>query len=213
MGLLPLLRSSAFDVQSSRFKILPKLSPTARIYLRRNHFNLMKKLFPLVLAAVSLLTPAFAAEQASDNTARAIILKKEELKGKTVTVDVAMVTRLKLDAKKSEAIGTVLFAAHTYDTKSNTRGGSILVAVAKEEADAFAKRYGTTVDDNAPGRRRDIETKALRAPLVLVKGGHCLLDVSGKVADAIKNNKTEAVEAAVVDGAAEAEKGDRPGKR
>ncbi len=153
----------------------------------------MKRILPALILSAAFCAPLLAAD-AGRNTANAVTLKKEELKGKQVSLDVGMVTRLAVDVKKAEEVGAIIFIVHTWDKENKFPGGHMVIAVAKDKADAFAKKFGTVVDVGEVWKKGNVETKTLRAPLALLPdSGLCILDPDGKVAEALKGNKSEAL--------------------
>ena len=151
--------------------------------------KLLRATSTLFLAA-SILPAAMlhAAPQAGDNTARHVLLKADDLDGKTTRLDVVMVSPLK---RAIEIDGLTCRIAHTFDKKNNSRGGSILVVIPSDNADSFDKRFGTAIDRQDPRDRRERrtegpETRPLSGKVrILEKSRLVIIDWDGKCGDKI----------------------------
>ncbi len=80
--------------------------------------------------------------------------------------------------------GTVFFVANTYDNKYRSPGGRIVVAVPLEEADSFARKYGTTTRYRNH-RNRTVRHVPLRGVFRKIDEDVVYLDVSGKNIDLV----------------------------
>ena len=152
----------------------------------------MKTLSKYILALLSafLVVPAFAANDAGDDSARYYRNNAEEYNGKMVDVDVAFVTRIN---RKDRIDEIVFFVAHTVDDDNSMRGGPIVVAVLEGDAKSFMRKFGTAVD-RSNGK---VDTKRLRGTFHLLPKGRVYIDESGEAHALIEAHRKEHGDAAI----------------
>lgn len=133
-----------------------------------------------VTALITLASPGFAD---SKRTADYLRIEPTKHVDKEVTVDVLMVHPTHW---KSPVAELAFFHATTIDRTDKNVSGTILVAVAADEAADFAKKYGT--DYEGKNNRH-----ALTGKFILVNGkgpsGLWMIDTTDKVAGLLKENK------------------------
>ncbi|MEM7790822.1 MAG: hypothetical protein AAF546_05420 [Verrucomicrobiota bacterium] len=149
----------------------------------------MKKLIytPLVLLAFFVPSLALAGSDAGDDSARNYKNFPEKYDGKKVDVDCTHVTRINGGPRIDDVI---LFAAHTVDRDNRTRGGSIVVAVLAEDAEAFARKFGTTIDITR-GAAEKVDSKSLRGTFHMLDRGHVYIDYTDGEAATLIEERAE----------------------
>ncbi|MEM1223095.1 MAG: hypothetical protein AAGH40_10050 [Verrucomicrobiota bacterium] len=134
----------------------------------------MKKLIhtPLAVLAIFLPSLTFAGSDAGDDSARNYKNFPEKYDGKKIDIDCTHVSRINGGPKIDDV---TLFVAHTVDRDNRTRGGSIVVAVLAEDAESFARKFGTAIEISR-GAVEKVDSKSLRGTFHMLDRGHVYID-------------------------------------
>lgn len=135
----------------------------------------------IALCCACLLSTSYAGSDASKDSARHYKSYPEKYDGETASLDCTYVTRIN---KGPQVEGVAFFVAHTVDDDNKMRGGSIVVAILDEDADAFAKKYGNTLDIDRDQRPKNttkerVDSKRLRGTFHQLEKGHVYIDING----------------------------------
>lgn len=149
------------------------------------------KLLPkilLTLSAALFATGAYAGTDAGKDSAKFYKTSPEEWNGKQASLDCASVKRIN---GGPQVEGVTFFVANTIDTKNNTSGGSMVVAVLEDDVESFIRKYGTVVE-RTKGQSERVENKRLTGIFHQLEKGHVYLDASGEAHDLILAHKETA---------------------
>lgn len=119
--------------------------------------------------------------------AKYVLEHAEELFGEKVSLDVTHVVKAKTPAKAASA-GLAMFKAHTFDKKKRMKGGNITVVVLADEAEKFARQYGTSPEVTV-GNKRRADTRVFRGVLGKTRKGQWFVckdkEIHSKVPNAV----------------------------
>ena len=127
----------------------------------------MKTTRTLLCIAAAAALPATLAVAGDKDTAAYYKVTGADHVGQVISLDVA-VARAHPAAPVSD--GFTVFSVHTWNDRTDTRGGAMLAVVPVGDAESFARRYGTSVErewDRGDGV--EVDTKRLRGTLRAVE--------------------------------------------
>lgn len=172
-------------------------------------FNGCMKTPILCLLGLAILGCSTPAEAAGKRTADYLLTNPLSHEGKSVTVDAAFVKPIRWVSPFPEI---VFFHVMTVDRGDHKPGGAILAAVEVDEAEAFAKKYGTDF-----GRR---DADALRGVFLAAGGGGpdrrgrvWLIDTTDRLKTLMAERKLEFPGEILAEGFGPPPGGRRPGPR
>ncbi|MEM8867430.1 MAG: hypothetical protein AAGC73_04100 [Verrucomicrobiota bacterium] len=160
----------------------------------------MKNLFhlPLLVLSLALSSTLTAGTDAGDDSARNYKNFPGEYDGKRIDVDCTHVSRINGGPQIDEV---TLFVAHTIDRDNRSRGGSIVVAVLAEDADKFARKFGTAVERNRQEAEK-VDSKSLRGTFHMLDRGHVYIDYTDGEAHELVEAKLDLYKTKIASGSA-----------
>ena len=156
----------------------------------------MKSPFKILIAlsCFSMLASTYAGTDAGKDSSRHYKSYPEKYDGQSVSIDCTHVKRIN---GGPQVEGVAFFVAHSVDEENKMRGGSIVVAVLEENADALAKKFGTIPEIDRQKKpssttQERVDSKHLRGTFHQLEKGHVYIDVDGDTHELILLKKENA---------------------